>query len=217
MPVPAAASHRRSPRDRAAQATQRRILAVVEKLLAQGGEEAVSIREVCLRAGVTPPTIYHHFGDKRALVDRVVDDCFLEFDRSLARRRRAVDPVEVLRASFDRYVAYGLSHPSHYRLIFQHRRARPTAAGRASYEKLRAAVTRIAEAGRLRTTVDEGAFAFWSTAHGIASLLINGFQQPGDVVALVRDALIDRLTLPAAGRGLKLQPRSSEVQHGARK
>src|SRR5215470_4413664 len=181
--MPAAqATSGRAARDRAAQATQRRILAVVEKLLAQGGEEAVSIREICLRAGVTAPTIYHHFGDKQSLIDRVIDDCFTEFDRSLTRHRVSSDPVEALRAGFDRYVEYGMKHPSHYRLIFQHRPARPTAAGTASYEKLRAAVARIAEAGRLRSSVDEGAFAFWCTAHGVTSLLINGFKQPGDVV-----------------------------------
>ena len=202
--------------ERGAASTQRCILGVVEKLLAQGGEEAVSIREICLRAGVTAPTIYHHFGDKQSLVDRVIDECFTEFDRSLTRSRMPDDPVEALRAGFDRYVAYGIKHPSHYRLIFQNRPARPTSAGVTSYEKLRAGVARIAEAGRLRTTVDEGAFAFWSTAHGITSLLINGYDQPGDVVALVRDALIDRLTL-AARRRRKPKPNSSEVSHGTRK
>lgn len=212
----ATALPRSSARERGAATTQRRILGVVEKLLAQGGEDAVSIREICLRAGVTAPTIYHHFGDKQSLVDRVIDDCFSEFDRSLTRSRMPDDPVEALRAGFDRYVAYGLRHPSHYRLIFQHRAARPTRAGVASYEKLRGAVARIAEAGRLRTTVNEGAFAFWSTAHGITSLLINGHEQPGDVAALVRDALIDRLTL-AAGKRRKSKPHSSEVSHGARK
>jgi AcrR family transcriptional regulator len=165
---------------------------------------------------VTAPTIYHHFGDKQSLIDRVIDDCFRDFDRSLTRQRIPADPVEALRAGFDRYVAYGLRHPSHYRTIFQHRALRPTAAGVSSYDKLRAAVARIDAAGRLRTSVDEGAFAFWSTAHGITSLLINGFEPPGDVASLVRDALIDRLTLPAEGRRRpRTQPR--EDSHGARK
>jgi AcrR family transcriptional regulator len=211
-----AAQPRRADRAPAAGSTPRRILAVVEELLARGGENAVSIREICLRAGVTAPTIYHHFGDKQSLVDRVVDECFTEFDRSLTRHRLPADAVESLRAGFDRYVAYGLRHPNHYRLIFQHPPSRPTAAGVASYANLRSAVARIAELGRLRTTVDEGAFAFWSTAHGITALLINGFEPPGDVVTLVRDALIDRLTRPAR-KSHKSKPQPSEVPHGARK
>lgn len=201
-----AGTARRSTRDRAAEATRRRILKVVEALLAEGGPEAASIRAICLRAEVTPPTVYHHFGDKQALIDRVVEACFHEFDRSMVRRRTPADPVEALRVGFDRYVAYGLRHPSHYRVIFQHRPARRTAAGLASYDRLRAAVARIAECGRLRTTVDEGAFAFWCTAHGVTSLLINGFHPPGDTVALLRDALIERLTTPPRSPGRKGAP-----------
>ncbi len=76
------------------------------------GEDGLSIREVCARAGVTAPTIYHHFGDKAALVDRVVDDCFADFDRAFARTR-ARRPIRSRRCAgrFDRYVEYGLRHP----------------------------------------------------------------------------------------------------------
>src|SRR5215510_3211667 len=98
-------------RRRSTAATRRAILAATEHLLATAGEEGLSIREVCSRADVTPPTIYHHFGDKRALVDRVVDDCFAEFDAALALRTPPADPVEALRWAFDRYVEYGLAHP----------------------------------------------------------------------------------------------------------
>ncbi len=184
-------------RDRAAEATRRRILAVVEQLLAGGGTAAVSIREICVRAAVTPPTIYHHFGDKQALIERVVSDCFLAFDRTLSRRRVPKDPVEVLRAGFDRYVAYGLEHPSHYRVMFQHPARTPTAAGLESYNKLRAAVAAIAAAGQLRVPVDQATFAFWSAAHGITSLLVDGVGRKDDPsVALVRDALINGITIP---------------------
>lgn len=199
----------RTRRDRAAETTRRRILATVEQLLAHGGEDAVSIREVCLRAAVTPPTIYHHFGDKQALIDRVVTDCFVEFDRSMARRRRPSDPVEVLRVGFDRYIAYGLAHPSHYRLMFQQAYARPNAAGMESYNNLRAAVAAVAAAGRLRAPVNEATFAYWSGVHGITSLLVAGFGRADDpAVALLRDALIDRLTTDQSEKSTKQRPRT---------
>src|SRR5882672_11755100 len=100
------------------ESTRQTILEAAEDLLANGGEAAVSIRELCRRAGVTPPTIYHHFGDKRALVDRVIDDCFAEFDRALAQRAAPPDPIDALAWAFDRYLEYGRSHPAHYRLMF---------------------------------------------------------------------------------------------------
>jgi len=183
-------------RNGGAAATRRAILAAAEALLARGGEAGLSIRELCARAGVTPPTVYHHFGDKGALVDRLVDACFAEFDRTFTRRRPPADPVEALRWGFDRYVEYGLAHPAHYRLMF-HRSTprRPTPAAVASYDRLRRRVAAIAAAGRLVPPLEDATAAFWSAVHGVTSLLIAGFWRPGAPAAtLVRDAMINQLT-----------------------
>ena len=186
-------------RDADSEATRCAILAAAEDLLAQGD---LSIRQLCARAGVTPPTIYHHFGDKRALVERVIDDCFAVFDRALARRRPPADPVEALAWAFDRYVEYGLEHPAHYRLMFQQRDARrPTPAGLASYDRLRRMLAAIAAAGRLLVPVEEATRACWCAAHGVTSLLVGGYFSAQDpAVALLRDGLIAQLTTAAAAQ-----------------
>ena len=189
------------PRDLESEATRRTILAAAEHLLTTGGEEGLSIRELCNRAGVTAPTVYHHFGDKAGLIARVVDACFADFDRAFAGRPVPLDPVEALCWAFDRYVEYGGAHPTHYRLMFQPRRAHRTPGGLASYDGLRRGVAKIAAAGRLRPSVEDGAAAFWATVHGVTSLMVSGFLG-GDspVAALVRDAMIDQLTTSAPAR-----------------
>lgn len=188
-------------RDRESEATRRAILDAAEQLLATVGEDGLSIREVCARAGVTAPTIYHHFGDKAALVARVVDDCFADFDRSFAHRAAPHDPVQALRWGFDRYVEYGLEHPTHYRLMFGARPSRPSAAGLASYDGLRRRVTAIADAGRLAVPLEDATAAFWAAVHGVTSLLISGYWTPdSSAIALVRDAMIDHLTMPKPSR-----------------
>ena len=185
-------------RERESETTRRTILEATEAILAARGEEALSIREVCARAGVTAPTIYHHFGDKAALIDRVVDACFVEFDRTLRARPAPGDPIEALRSGFDRYIDYGLAHPTHYRLMFSRRRAHPTPAALASYDGLRRRVAAIAAVGRLRVPIEEATAAFWCAVHGVTSLVIAGFWQPGAPAAqLVRDAMITQLTRPA--------------------
>jgi len=184
-------------RERESEATRRSILDAAESLLAAQGESGLSIREVCARAAVTPPTIYHHFGDKAALVDRVVDDCFESFDRAFAGRAAPTDPVERLRWGFDRYVEYGLAHPTHYRLMFQRSHTRPTPGGLASYDSLRRSVTAVAAADRLRPPIEHATAAFWSAVHGVTSLLIAGFWKPDSpAIALVRDAMLAELTCP---------------------
>lgn len=188
-------------RDAESAATRRAILDAAEALLAAHGEDGLSIRELCARAGVTAPTVYHHFGDKAALVERVVDECFADFDRAFAGRAAPNDPVEALRWAFDRYVEYGMRHPTHYRLMFLPRRAHRTPGGLASYDGLRRGVAKIAAAGRLGPSVEDAAAAFWSTVHGVTSLIVSGFL-PGDtaVATLVRDSMIAQLTIPAPAR-----------------
>lgn len=195
-------------RDLESEATRRAILDAAEALLARGGEEGVSIRELCARAGVTPPTIYHHFGDKQALVARVVDDCFAEFDRALVRRTAPADPVEALAWAFDRYIEYGIAHPTHYRLMFERRGPRPTPAGLAAYDRLRRMVTSIAAAGRLKAPIEETTRACWCAAHGVTSLLVAGFFEAGDpAIALVRDAIMTPLIGPAPPARKTRRPR----------
>ena len=182
-------------RDAESEATRRTILDAAEALLVAGGETRLSIRELCARAGVTAPTIYHHFGDKRGLVDRIVDDCFAEFDAALARRAAPRDPVEGLRWAFDRYLEYGLAHPNHYRLMFQRTAARKTAAGLASYDRLRRMVAAVADAGRLVPSIEDATRACWCSAHGVTSLVLGGYFSAEDpAVALVRDGLIAQMT-----------------------
>src|SRR2546422_3572770 len=79
-------------RDRGPAATRRAILAAAETLLARGGEAGLSIRELCARAGVTPPTVYHHFRDKGALLDPLVDEGFSGIDPAFTRPRPPAGP-----------------------------------------------------------------------------------------------------------------------------
>jgi len=201
-------------RDSESAATRQTILAAAEELLARGD---LSIRQLCTRAGVTPPTIYHHFGDKDALIARVIDDCFAVFDQALANRRPPTEPVEALRWAFDRYVEYGLAHPAHYRLMFQRCNARPaTPAGLASYDRLRRMVAAIADAGRLKDGVEEATLACWCAAHGVTSLLVGGYFPADDpAVALLRDGLITQLTTAPGDRRARRPRGQKGNRHGA--
>jgi AcrR family transcriptional regulator len=199
-----AASKSARSRDVESEATRRAILVVAEKLIASGGEAGLSIRELCARAGVTAPTIYHHFGSKSALIERVVDDRFSDFDRSFAKLAVPPDPVEALRWAFDRYFEYGVRHPRHYRLLFETHQQRPTPGGQRSYDGLRRAVSAIHAAGRLVEPVEAATAAFWSAVHGVTSLAIRGFSKAdAHVVSLVRDAMITQLTRPLRARSDK--------------
>ncbi len=196
-------------RDRESAATRRAILRAGQHLLAKGGEAALSIRELCARAGVTAPTVYHHFGDKEALVDRIVNDWFLEFDRTIAAAAPTDDPVEALRRGLEQYVAYGCAQPEHYRLIFS--RARRTPAGLAAYDRLRRHMQALAAAGRLAEPVEDATAACWASVHGVTSLVVAGFLTPeAPAVRLALDAILTQLVTQPAPRRRR---RGTEVRH----
>lgn len=61
-------------RRRNPQAARADILASAETLLAEGGVEAVQVRAVARRAGMTDAGVTHHFGDRQGLLTALIED-----------------------------------------------------------------------------------------------------------------------------------------------
>ena len=89
------------------------ILAATERLLLEtGSAEAVSIRSVADRVGVTPPSIYRHFADKNDLIFEVSTGHFVALDERLSKAAEGIDdPVDRLRAMGFAYMRFGLDNP----------------------------------------------------------------------------------------------------------
>jgi AcrR family transcriptional regulator len=96
------------------------ILAAATDLLAEVGKrEAVSVRAVAERVGVTTPSIYLHFKDKDDLLDAVCASVFESLGAALQEAAaQASTPLERLLAQGRAYVRFALDKPEHYRLAF---------------------------------------------------------------------------------------------------
>ena len=51
--------------------TRGRILAVALREFASRGYDAVGVQEICAGAGITKPSLYHHYGSKRGLLEEI--------------------------------------------------------------------------------------------------------------------------------------------------
>ena len=188
------------------------IIAATKDLLAQRGRaEEVSIRAVAEAVGVTTPSIYLHFEDKDALMTAVVLDVFRELDGPMmAAAEGETDPLMRLRAYGLAYVRFALDHPEHYRLATMD----PAPSPRKELDEMlrNAAFAHLLEA--VEDCVAAGVFAagdslaitleLWTTAHGVASLMIAKPHLPwGDP-----EEFADRV-LCAAALGHTLTPPSS--------
>jgi AcrR family transcriptional regulator len=161
------------------------ILEATEALLIEtGSSEAVSIRGVADRVGVTPPSIYRHFEDK---VDLLVEVCRLEFARmyeAIAEGAIEGDPIaEVLRQG-RAYVHFAIGHPEHYRIMLLSRlpMARDAFAEQffgddSPFVLFQRAVKEMLELDAVRPEVKamgdfELSLLLWASVHGLSSLMV---------------------------------------------
>ena len=88
-------------------------------LLAEtGSDDAVSVRAVAERVGVSTPSIYLHFADKDALIDAVCEEVFTELGTAMEEAAQgADDPFDSLRQRGLAYVQFALDNPEHYRIV----------------------------------------------------------------------------------------------------
>ncbi len=168
-------------------------------LLAEDGADAVSLRAVARRAGVSAMAPYRHYPDKEALLAAVAVQGFDGLREVLRAADDAVPSGQALVEQAVAYVRYALEHPALFRLMFGPKRlgVHPelAAAGEAAYAVLaaRVAVEAPADADR-----DARALGGWSMVHGLASLFLDDrisdktTASDGDVTRRVAEAMLCR-------------------------
>ncbi len=92
---------------------RRTILDAAETLLVRDGYEGFSMRRLAERCGYTTPTIYHYFGDKKGLVDSLIEERMSRLLRRMKRVPQGNDPVENWRQQTLAFIRFGLKHPTH--------------------------------------------------------------------------------------------------------
>lgn len=150
-----------------------RIIKAAVKLLANGGREAVSSRSVSVQAGVQAPTIYRQFGDMRGLLDAVALDVLTSYVHQMADQRYTSDPVNDLQRGWNQHIEFGLANPAVYSLVYGDPFTMADApAARDDLAILRELVSRVAQAGRLRVSIDHAVRLLAAAGSGVTLSLI---------------------------------------------
>jgi len=159
---------------------RRALLDAALRLIDEQGLQALSLREVARRAGVTHGAPYHHFADRASLLATLAEDGFellvAAMKSEQAKSRPAQD--ERLAAVGRGYVAFALAHPAYFKVMFRPElsEGRPLYTGGArAYEVLVESVTALQRANRARA-IDRDLLVLssWSLVHGLASLWLDG-------------------------------------------
>jgi AcrR family transcriptional regulator len=149
-------------------------IAVIDK----HGVDALNLRELALRAGVSSGAPYHHFADRGALLAAIAEEGFGYLEAAMLRERDAApaDATSRLTALGRAYVSFATAHRGHFRVMFRGDligelvEAKPRA-----FQLLWDAMedcqrSRVAPAGDLQPLV----LTAWSAVHGLATLWIDG-------------------------------------------
>jgi AcrR family transcriptional regulator len=152
-----------------------KILSAAIGLLEQQGVDGLTTRAVCDAAGVTAPTLYHHFGDKNGLVRAVVGEGVTEFMAMKRAQRVTNDPLADLRRGWDAWIGFGLERPTLFRLMIEAARSDPTLA-QESFEHMKETVVRLEAANGLSVELSVAVQAVWAAASGMQALFLQGLE-----------------------------------------
>ncbi len=181
---------------------RRRLLDAAAALLGEAPAHEPTARELCARAGVTAPSLYHHFGDKGGLLTAVLEEAFAAYlDRKHAVPRTG-DLVEDFAAGWDMHVRFGLANPLLYPSLFASSHPQGVRVARRAAEELAVELGEMERVGILRIAVDDAVPLTLAASTGcVLQLLRDGGDADSPVSVLMRDALLRQLCGTTAGRG----------------
>jgi AcrR family transcriptional regulator len=152
-------------------------------LVQEQGIQALSLREVARKAGVSHNAPYHHFPDKGALMAAICQEGFEGLAREMAAARAGAtdDPRARLEACGQSYVRFALSSPAHFRVMFRPELAdaevhpEMLAASQPAFQMLVQGVVECQQAGQAPAGDPMPlVLTCWSAVHGLASLWLDG-------------------------------------------
>ncbi len=183
-------------------ATRERLVSTARELFGRDGYEATSVEAVLREAGVARGSLYHHFQNKEALfdavLDRVVAEAAAEAGRAAAEHD---DPVESLRAGCGAWLRLSLDRAVQQIALVD----APAVLGWARWRELdeqytlggvRQSLQRLADAGRVPADQVDALANMLLAAVGEAALLIVAADDPESALAsglAAFDTLLERL------------------------
>ena len=185
-------------------------------IIETSGLEALSLRDVARRLGVSHQAPYKHFPSRDHILAEIVARAYQTFADYLDNRPRTGSPRGDLREMGKAYVAYALEHPLQYRLMFNTPLPNPQEhtdmmrQARHAFSLLCDNLTLVHSdrgSGTDTRIVTFDALFIWSTLHGLSSILGSNVI---DTLSLSQDVLEELATETLLRIG-----RSLDFEHGA--
>lgn len=190
------------------------LLATTLQIIREHGPDALNLRDLARRAGVSEAAPYHHFRSKTELLATAAAEGFRQLgarmEAAVAAAGRSADARAI--AAGCAYVRFALDEPGYFRLLFgahvvelaaQPEAAEAKAAGQATAGLLRQVIADVHAERGIRVPQLELQRLVWAQVHGLAWLVLERELRPeptpDETVAMARRAL--QLLFDGAGSG----------------
>jgi AcrR family transcriptional regulator len=185
-----------------------KLIDAAERLFAQKGLEAVTLRQLAAEIGVSPMTPYRYFADKDDILAAVRARAFTRHAEALEAAWEATkdDPIAASNAVGQAYVEFAFAHPEAYKLMFDISQPDETRYPEfmAAADRSRRTMTRhlegLAAVGQFDGDPGLVGHMYWAALHGPIMLAFSNKLQPGYNARRLIAALMETL-----GRGLFAQ------------
>lgn len=179
---------------------RRRLCAVAERLFAERGPAAVTMRELARELGVSAMTPYRYFKDKESILAAVRANAFDAFAAALEQAGRTKgDPGERASAVGRAYLDFAFSKPHAYKLMFDLNQAEDgrfpelDRAGQRARRTMTSYMEELVAAGFLAGDPEMLGQIFWATVHGLVVLELAGKLKPKPDFATVHSTAMSLL------------------------
>lgn len=175
------------------------LVASALEVLEHQGERAFSTRAVCAMAGVTAPTLYHHFGNADGLLSAAITEAFAQFLASKKAQNLSADPVVALRQGWDNYVRFAAERPRLYAaMVVRVLQGGTIPAADAARSLLIERIEAVAADHHLAIETVAAADLIWASAHAASTLyLVDQDRQPDPIVIeALRERAIQSIYTP---------------------
>jgi AcrR family transcriptional regulator len=178
-----------------AKTNARTILQAAIEYLEEYGEEALSMRNLASRLGLTPHALYRYYADRAALEATIAEEGFRRLHADLVAAVGKRTGKEALRVSATAYLTFAQAHPAWYALLMRFRVESPGML-EAGHE-MWSFVVGLVEGAVGPEGAASAAVALWAFLHGFTQLeriAILNAQKPRSGFQVGLEALLSGLT-----------------------
>ena len=165
----------------------------------QGGAEAISIKALAKKLGVSQPAPYRHFADREALISAVAAEAFRQFSTELAGAIDKRGRRSKLSCFAQTMLEFGLSRNGIFRLMFGSRViacAPEDSELHAATRETFALLVDALEAPAVGLLRERQALKIWASLHGVVMLSEQGLFT-GQFAGTTREQLVEDIVTEA--------------------